>query len=52
MPFISVIVPSYNEEKYIGNTLRALRNQDYAGRYEIIVVDGMSKGDTVKIARS
>jgi len=48
---ISVIVPSLNEEKYIEPTLKALRNQDYKGEYEIIVVDGGSKDKTVKIAK-
>lgn len=52
MPFISVVVPAFNEEKYIGNTLRALKNQDYVGKYEIIVVDGMSRDDTPRIAES
>jgi cellulose synthase/poly-beta-1,6-N-acetylglucosamine synthase-like glycosyltransferase len=40
-----------NEGKYIERTLKALRGQDYKGRYEIIVVDGRSKDNTVKIAR-
>lgn len=48
---ISVIVPSLNEEKYIEDTLKALRNQDYKAKYEIIVVDGGSKDKTVKIAK-
>jgi glycosyltransferase involved in cell wall biosynthesis len=50
-PFVSVIIPTLNEEKYIESTLKSLRNQDYKGKYEIIVADGMSKDDTVKIAR-
>lgn len=48
---ISVIIPTLNEEKYIESTLKALRNQDYKRKYEIIVADGMSKDNTVKIAR-
>jgi glycosyltransferase involved in cell wall biosynthesis len=51
LPFVSVIVPTYQEEKYIENCLRALRNQDYKGKYEIIVADSMSKDKTVKIAK-
>ncbi len=50
-PFISVIIPTLNEEKYIERTLKALKTQDYEGKYEIIAADGMSKDDTVKIAR-
>jgi len=49
-PFISVIIPAYNEEKYIEPTLKAVKNQDYEGKYEIIVADGKSKDKTVKIA--
>ena len=50
-PFVSVIIPSLNEEKYIENCLKALKAQDYKGKYEIIVADGMSKDNTVKIAK-
>ena len=50
-PFISIIVPTLNEEKYIENCLKSIRNQDYDGKYEIIVSDGGSKDKTVKIAR-
>jgi len=50
-PLISIVVPSLNEEKYIETTLKTLRNQDFKGKFEIIVVDGMSKDNTVKIAK-
>ncbi len=50
-PFISVIIPALNEEKYIENTLRAIKNQDYKGSYEIIVADGISTDKTVEIAK-
>ena len=46
---ISVIIPTYNEEKNIKNTLENVRNQTYKN-LEIIVVDNGSKDDTVKIA--
>ena len=49
-PFVSVIIPTLNEEKYIEKTLKALKNQDFEGKFEIIVADGMSKDNTVKIA--
>ena len=48
---ISVIIPTYNEEKYVGTCLRSLSNQDYQGRYEIIISDGSSTDRTVEIAR-
>lgn len=47
---ISVIVPSYNEEKMIGRCLRAIRAQKFRD-YELIVVDGHSTDNTVKIAK-
>ncbi len=49
---ISVIIPTYNEEKNIGNCLKSLLNQSLPREeYEIIVVDGQSRDKTVKIAK-
>jgi len=51
--FISVVIPAYNEEKYLGRCLRALRNQNYPRScYEVIVVDNGSTDSTAEIARS
>jgi len=47
-PKISVVIPTYNEEKYIGATLFHIKKQK---PYEIIVADSYSKDKTVKIAR-
>lgn len=47
---ISVIVPTYNEEKIVGRCLKAIRAQEFDS-YELIVVDGHSKDRTVEIAR-
>ncbi|MDP2743694.1 MAG: glycosyltransferase family 2 protein [Dehalococcoidia bacterium] len=49
---ISVVVPAYNEEQYISSCLAAIRNQDFRGSYEIIVVDNSSEDRTAEIARS
>ena len=49
--FISIVIPTFNEEKYLEATLKAIKSQDYEGKYEIIVADGMSKDKTVKLAR-
>ncbi len=50
-PFISVVIPAYNEERRIGETLKKiisyLSRQDYS--YEIIVVDDASSDQTAKI---
>jgi len=45
----SVVIPAYNEAKYIGRTLSALKNQTFKD-FEIIVKDGKSQDQTVKIA--
>ena len=47
---ISVIIPTYNEEKYIGRTLRSIRNQRYRDM-EVIIADGNSSDRTVEIAK-
>ena len=49
--FISVVIPAYNEEADLGSCLRALRDQDYSGPYEIIVADNASTDGTASVAR-
>ena len=46
----SVIIPARNEEKRITRTLQSLKEQDFDGQYEIIVVVNASTDDTVKVA--
>ena len=46
----SIVVPAYNEEKYIDKTLKALKNQTFTD-LEIIVKDGKSRDRTVKMAK-
>lgn len=48
---ISVVIPTYNEEKGIGECLKAL-NEGSLQPLEIIVADGKSKDRTVEIAKS
>ena len=48
---VSIIVPTFNEGKYIENCLKSLRNQDFKGSYEIIVSDSYSEDGTTEIAR-
>ncbi len=47
---ISFIIPTLNEEKYIGETLSLISR--YAGPHEIIISDTNSKDRTVEIARN
>jgi poly-beta-1,6-N-acetyl-D-glucosamine synthase len=44
-PFVSIIVPAYNEEKVIDAAVEALITMDYP-RYEILVVDDGSTDNT------
>ncbi|MFH0875157.1 MAG: glycosyltransferase family 2 protein [archaeon] len=50
LPLISVIIPAYNEEKYIAECLNSLKNQQFKD-FEIIVVDNNSKDSTPQIAK-
>jgi len=50
---ISVIVPTYNEERNIEGCLRSLESQTLPREsFEIIIVDGQSKDRTVEIAEA
>ncbi len=49
-PFVSVIIPCRNEEKFIAKCLDCVLGQDYPkGQFEILVADGRSSDDTRKI---
>jgi glycosyltransferase involved in cell wall biosynthesis len=50
-PFVSIVVPVYNEEALLADTLTALQEQDY-GPYEIVVVDNACTDHSPQIARS
>jgi glycosyltransferase involved in cell wall biosynthesis len=49
---ISVVVPAFNEQKYLGYCLESLLNQEYNDSFEIIVVDNDSSDNTFSIAES
>lgn len=48
-PFVSVVIPCYNEERFITKALERLADQYDTERYEIIVVDGMSNDATRRL---
>lgn len=50
IPFISIVIPALNEEKYLSLCLSAIRQQNYKN-YEVIVVDNGSSDKTVEIAK-
>ena len=52
MKKVSIIIPTYNEEKHIGNCLRSIFAQDYPKRFlQVIVIDNDSTDKTLEIAR-
>ena len=48
---VSIIIPTYNEEKVIGRLLASIKNQTYPN-VEIIVVDDSSSDQTAQIAKT
>jgi GT2 family glycosyltransferase len=53
LPFVSVVIPVYNEERYIEACLNSVLEQDYPGdRYEVIVADGGSTDRTRAIVEA
>jgi glycosyltransferase involved in cell wall biosynthesis len=50
-PQVSIVIPVYNEQKYIRNCLRSIEEQTVKP-LEVIVVDNNSTDNTVKIAQS
>jgi poly-beta-1,6-N-acetyl-D-glucosamine synthase len=48
-PFVSIIVPVYNEGKLLRDTLKSLLTLDYPS-YELVVVNDGSTDDTAKVA--
>jgi len=53
LPFISVVIPTYNRAYYLGKTIRSLFVQDYPkDRYEVIVVDNSSTDGTKELVES
>jgi len=52
LPLISVIIPTFNEEKYIGRCLTALKRQRTNYPFEVLLVDHQSTDKTLNIAKS
>ena len=45
---VSIIIPMYNAEKYIGQTIKSILTQTYKN-YEIIIVDDNSTDKSVEV---
>ena len=51
--FVSVMIPVFNEERFIGRCLGEVLAQDYpADRFEVLVADGMSTDRTREIVQA
>ena len=48
---VSVIIRTYNEERWIGTCLQRVFSQDFNGDIEVIIVDSYSTDKTIEIAK-
>ena len=49
-PLVSIIVPSYNQGQFIGETLQSILDQEYRP-LEVLVIDGASTDETMTIVK-
>ncbi len=49
-PSVSVIIPAYNEEKYIESTLKSVKDQNYSNLELIVVPNGPCTDKTAEVA--
>lgn len=47
---VSIIIPVYNVEQYIGNCLRSVMRQTYKGPMECLIIDDCGADDSIAIA--
>ena len=47
-PLVSVVMPAYNGEKYISESIESILNQTYHN-FELIIIDDKSTDNTLQI---
>ncbi|MEA3489026.1 MAG: glycosyltransferase family 2 protein [Candidatus Omnitrophota bacterium] len=47
-PLVSIIIPSFNQGKYLKKTIESIREQDYSP-VEIVIIDGASTDSTIDV---
>ena len=47
---ISIVIPTFNSEKYIDNCLKSIFKSDFNGQFEVVIVDGGSTDLTLEMA--
>ncbi|HSF54535.1 MAG TPA: glycosyltransferase family 2 protein, partial [Algoriphagus sp.] len=50
-PLISIIVPVFNTEKYVGMTIESVQNQTYSN-WELLLIDDCSRDKSVEVCNS
>lgn len=50
LPLVSVVIPVYNMEAYLAETLRSVLASDYPA-FEVVIMDDGSKDDSLAVAR-
>lgn len=50
MPFFSIVIPLYNKETFVENTLRSVLSQTFSD-YEILIIDDCSTDGSLAIAK-
>ncbi|MBD2721789.1 glycosyltransferase family 2 protein [Hymenobacter armeniacus] len=50
-PSLSIVIPSWNQGRFIDRTLLSIFKQDYPGTVEVIVSDGGSTDETVDVLK-
>ena len=51
MPFFSVVIPTYNQARYLNAAIQSVINQTCQD-YEIIIVDNFSNDETQEVIKN